>query len=92
MKMTILSASLISLLAGANSMAADVQRGHELVSTHCVSCHGSEVYTRPDRRVTSLPGLYKQVRFCEQNLGLRWFDDDIDNTATYLNQEYYKFE
>jgi hypothetical protein len=52
----------------------------------------SELYTRPNRRVTSLPGLHKQIRFCEQNLGLTWFDDDIENTATYLNQEFYKFK
>ncbi|MCU7852453.1 MAG: cytochrome c [Candidatus Thiodiazotropha sp. (ex Monitilora ramsayi)] len=92
MKKSILAAGLISLSAGVNIQAADVQQGHELVETNCVRCHGSEIYTRPDRRVTSLPGLHKQVRFCEQMLGLTWFDEDVDNTATYLNQEYYKFE
>ena len=87
-----LSLSLIPLLGVAAVQADDVARGKQLVDTHCLRCHGSEVYTRPDRRVTSLPGLHKQVQRCEQMLGLTWFDDDIANTATYLNQEYYKFK
>ena len=84
----------LTLLLGvsAAAQAADVERGKQLVDTHCLRCHGSEVYIRPDRRVTSLQGLHKQVQRCEQMLGLTWFDDDIDNTATYLNQEYYKFK
>jgi hypothetical protein len=80
-------------MLGATSIhAADLQRGHELVESHCQRCHGSEVYIRPDRRVTSLPGLYKQVQRCELMLGLTWFDEDIENTAAYLNQEFYKFK
>lgn len=83
----------IMLSLGATAaQAADPKQGHQLVESHCQRCHGSEVYTRPDRRVTSLPGLHKQVQRCEQMLGLAWFDEDINNTATYLNQEYYKFK
>jgi hypothetical protein len=92
MKTILLTTGLVTLLAGASSQAADVEKGKALVDTHCQQCHGSEVYTRSNRRVSSLPGLHKQVRFCEQNLGLTWFDDDIENTATYLNQEFYKFK
>jgi mono/diheme cytochrome c family protein len=92
MKRLIRPLCLIPLLGGTGVHAADVGRGHELINTHCQRCHGSEVYTRAERRVTSLPGLHKQVRRCEQMLGLTWFDEDIENAATYLNQEYYKFE
>jgi hypothetical protein len=92
MNRIVLSLSLIPLLSGITAHAADVALGKELVATNCQRCHGSEVYTRPDHKVTSLPGLFTQVRRCEQMLGLTWFDDDIENTATYLNQEYYKFK
>lgn len=92
MKRLGLSLILIPLLAGTAVSAADLQRGQELVQTHCKRCHDSEVYTRSERRVTSLPGLRKQVQRCELMLGLTWFDEDINNTATYLNQEYYKFQ
>jgi mono/diheme cytochrome c family protein len=89
-KLLVISTSLLTL-ACTDLLAGDAVKGKELNDEHCVKCHGTEVYTRPDRRVKSLEGLHKQVRFCEQNLGLTWFDDDIDNTATYLNSEYYKF-
>jgi cytochrome c553 len=92
MKRLILPLCLTPLLGVTTVQAADAQKGHELVNTHCQRCHGSEVYTRPDRRVTSLSGLHKQVRRCEQMLELTWFDEDIENTATHLNKEYYKFK
>jgi len=83
--------AIMSLFLAAPGQAADLAKGKALVDQNCVRCHGSEIYTRADRKVTSLPGLHKQVRRCEQMLGLTWFDEDIDNTAGYLNQQYYKF-
>jgi mono/diheme cytochrome c family protein len=91
-RLALITLSLIPLLGGTAAQAADVEQGKKLVSEHCQRCHGSEVYTRPDHKVTSLPGLSAQVRRCEQMLGLTWFDDDIENTATYLNQAFYKFK
>jgi len=67
----------------------DAEALHE---EHCVSCHGSEVYTREDRRVQSREALASQVRMCEQNLGLTWFDDDVDAVTRLLNQKYYQFD
>ena len=74
------------------ALAEDEQTGKQLVDTHCFKCHGTEVYTRPDRRVTSLPKLHSQVRRCELSLGLKWFDQDIENVADYLNKEFYRFK
>ena len=84
---------LIGLLGSISGQAAalDLDKGKTLTEQNCIRCHGSEVYTRDNRRVSSLPGLHKQVRRCEQMLGLTWFDDDINNVAGHLNQQYYKF-
>ena len=57
-----------------------------------MKCHDSGVYTREDRRVTDRDALVKQVKRCEQNLGLSWFDTDINDVVQYLNQSYYKFK
>lgn len=84
--------TMMLTLASTTTMAADTANGKQMTEAHCVKCHGNEVYTREHRRVTSLEGLHKQVRFCEQNLGLTWFDDQIEDTATYLNLEFYKFD
>ena len=83
---------LMALLGVSNAHSADLAKGEALVDENCVRCHGTDVYTREHRRITSLPGLHNQVQRCEQMLGLTWFDEDIDNVAGYLNQQYYKFD
>lgn len=84
---------LLTLFSASSGQAEglDLNRGKTLTEQNCIKCHGSEVYSREDRRVSSLSGLHKQVRRCEQMLGLTWFDDDIKNVSGHLNQEYYKF-
>ncbi|MCP4450195.1 MAG: cytochrome c, partial [Planctomycetes bacterium] len=37
-------------------------------------------------------GLTSQVQRCELSLGLKWFDEDVDDVAGYLNQQFYKFQ
>jgi stalled ribosome rescue protein Dom34 len=64
----------------------------DLYQFNCISCHGAEVYTRTDRKVTSLEGLDRQVRRCELALGLKWFDEEIADMTGYLNTHYYKFQ
>jgi mono/diheme cytochrome c family protein len=83
----------------APAQAADIKKGEQLVNSQCISCHaarfgnnGSEIYTRPDRRVTSLAGLQKQVIRCRDNLKLTWFDEDVDDVVAFLNARYYKFK
>lgn len=79
------------LLSPQASRAGDPEMGKSLVDTHCYHCHKTEVYTRPDRRVNNFDQLLAQVRRCELSLGLKWFDEEIENASIYLNQEYYHF-
>jgi cytochrome c553 len=71
--------------------AADAANGQSLHDDNCVRCHDSQVYTRADRRVTSLQALDTQVRRCDSTLGTTWFDEDIADVVQYLNENYYKF-
>jgi len=73
------------------SIQADNSEGREFHDESCVRCHSSDVYTRENARVKTLPALGKQVRFCKDNLGLSWFEEDVDHVVTYLNKQYYKF-
>lgn len=79
-------------LSAGTTLAADVTAGEQLHDKHCGQCHGTEVYTREKRMVNDHAALEQQVRRCEQNLGLKWFEEDIENVAAYLNQAYYKFD
>ncbi len=79
---------------------ADTALGKQLVEKQCISCHatrfddngdGASIYLRKDRKVHNASALLTQVRACNTNLNLQWFDDDEINVARYLNQSYYKF-
>lgn len=83
--------ALALFLASSKGFTSERQDGRRLHDAHCLECHQTDVYTRSDRRVSSLPGLYKQVRFCEQQLELTWFDQEVESVAEYLNNTFYKF-
>ena len=90
LRLQIVISTLLSIPA-AMSTAADNAHGKTLTQQHCTACHGNEVYTRDNRRVSNLAGLQKQVRRCELSLGLKWFDEDINDVTAYLNESFYKF-
>lgn len=81
----------IALAPAAVSAAEQPISGQALHDANCVRCHSSTVYTRDNRRVKSLPQLKRQVRFCKDNLGLTWFDDEVEAVAEHLNRTYYHF-
>ena len=81
--------ALGALLPGIS--AADEPNAEALYQDNCTKCHSSEIYTRPDRRIQSLDALKAQVRMCEQNLELKWFDDQVDSVVSLLNDRFYKF-
>jgi len=66
--------------------------GEMLHEANCVRCHGTEVYTREDRRVTSYERLANQVAQCDANIGLQLFEEDQEKITNYLNDNFYKFE
>lgn len=93
---TLLCTSL--LISG--PVLAETTHGEKLHAENCISCHttrlgfgnnGTDIYTRPQRRVQSLPGLKKQVNRCKNMLGITWFDEDVAAVVQHLNKNFYKF-
>jgi mono/diheme cytochrome c family protein len=100
-KITFILFGIISLQANANELfaKADVAAGKALHDKNCISCHassfggdGSAMYTRDFAKVTDAKKLIAQVRNCNTNIGLKWFEDEELNVAAYLNKTYYKFD
>lgn len=91
---------LVAINASADPFAGgDPRIGKQMVEKNCISCHassfggdGSGIYTREDHRVKTTKGLIQQIRNCNTNLGLKWFEDEEMHVASYLNQAYYKFK
>jgi len=88
-----LAGLLISATFTATAMAAGNEANGKKLFTgsKCNQCHGTEVYTRKDHKVTDLAKLEAQVRRCDSNLNTNWFDDEIIDVTAYLNKQYYKF-
>lgn len=79
-------------MSGAALANGNSKNGKKLFTeSKCDQCHGTEVFTRPDRKVTSLKALEAQVRRCDSNLNTNWFDDEIHDVTAHLNKKYYKF-
>ncbi len=88
-----IAASVLFLtLSATNAEEIDIAAGKALAEKNCYACHGDQVYTREDRRVTSQQKLTAQVQRCQLQLGLQWFDEDVNNTAAYLNNAFYRFK
>ena len=96
MKKTLFALIVLSGLtqtAYAESMLpGDSAKGKQLHDSGCVSCHGSEVYTRKDRRIKSVEGLIGQVKNCNTNLSRSYSSAQLNDLTKFLNETYYKFE
>ncbi len=97
----ILFVAPVSLAYAGPFARGDATIGKQMVEKNCVACHasrfddngdGSAIYTRKDRKVKTASGLLTQIRSCNTNLGLKWFEDEELHVASYLNKTYYKFE
>ncbi len=81
------------LMSGASFAEGNAGNGNKLYSgSQCNKCHGTEVFTRKDRKVKDLKGLEAQVRRCDSNLNTNWFDDEIHDVTAHLNKKFYKFK
>jgi mono/diheme cytochrome c family protein len=79
-----------SLVAAPSAMAQS--RGELLYTTHCISCHTTEMHWRDKRSASNWPGLKVQVRRWQDAASLAWSDHDILDVSRYLNETIYHFE
>lgn len=78
----LLSAPVVSLAAS---------DGKAIYNKSCTGCHGTEVFTRADRRVNNLGKLKNRVKQCSYAVEAKWFDEEINAVTDYLNKNFYKF-
>lgn len=79
---------LSSLSFTANAGATAGKALHE--EANCIRCHAAQPYD--PAKTTNFEKLVSTVESCSNNLGVGWFDDEIEQVAAYLNQEFYKFK
>jgi mono/diheme cytochrome c family protein len=84
------------LLLGVHTLAyaqgkQSESRGELLYSTHCNSCHTSQLHWREQNLATDWKSLVTQVRRWQNISGLSWREEDISDVAHYLDAVYYRF-
>ena len=67
-------------------------RGELLYTTHCISCHTTEMHWRDKRVANDWTSLKKQVRRWQDASSLAWRESDITEVARYLNETIYLFD
>ena len=85
-----------AVLAGFNAIASAqaapaATRGELLYSTHCVTCHTTQMHWRNDRQAFDWDSLKFQVRRWQGNAGLAWNEADIAEVSRYLNETIYHY-
>jgi mono/diheme cytochrome c family protein len=91
---SLLSASLLILLissAYAASLPGDSAEGKRLFQANCTACHGTDIFTRKDRRVQSLDALKEQLVSCTHAAKKEFSASQMQDLLKYLNDRFYHF-
>jgi mono/diheme cytochrome c family protein len=71
-------------------------QGKNLHDVSCLQCHASltggkpnTIYTRADRKVTSLVGLQQRVKGCAVAADANWSDAERESVVEYLSKTFY---
>ncbi|WP_373017106.1 hypothetical protein [Thiomicrorhabdus sp.] len=80
-----------SLVFFSGSASAEPHPGKILLDkAQCMKCHEAKPFN--PSKTTSYPKLVKAVTFCNANLNTGFWDEEVEEIADYLNQEYYHYE
>ena len=66
-------------------------RGELLYTTHCITCHTTQIHWRDDKQAYDWDSLKSQVRRWQGNAGLQWGEADITEVSRYLNETIYRY-
>ncbi len=82
---------LILSMSAVEPQAGEVYRGLLLYENNCHACHYRFLHYRPHREVRSLAELRRRIAISQNEIGLDWDAEDIDDVRAYLNRRYYRF-
>ena len=82
--------AVVAVVAHAQ-MPPAAARGELLYTTHCQTCHTTQVHWRERRLATDYTSLADQVERWQTNAGLGWSREDVDAVSRYLNAQFYRF-
>jgi hypothetical protein len=85
---TIIPSVALGILMSNTAFAADHPGKALHAQADCMKCHAAKPYE--PAKSDSWPKLLKTVQSCSDNLNTGMFEDEVEQLADYLNNEYYK--
>ncbi len=85
-------ALLAAPLHAAPFAKGDAIKGKALHDKNCTACHGTEMYTRANKKALTAAQLAGRISGCNANTGAGWFPEEEQHVGAYLNQNFYKFK
>jgi hypothetical protein len=83
----------VSLLLAACSGAGGPTKGDpvrgELLHRDCLSCHGTELYVPPQRKIATLAALHDEVERWNDSYNPKMTEREVDDVVAYLNASFY---
>lgn len=70
---------------------ANAERGRLLYDTACSACHTTQPHWREKRAVHSWDDLVAQVQRWQAVAGQNWGPAEVNDVASFLNDQYYRF-
>lgn len=66
-------------------------RGQLLYTTHCNTCHTTQIHWRQQKLVTDWESLVAQVRRWQYISGLGWSEDEVQDVSQHLDTFFYGY-
>jgi cytochrome c553 len=94
MKHIVCAALLILPMSAAHAAAlpGDSEAGKRLLDANCMKCHGTDIFTRSDRKIQSLDALKEQLVACSHAANKEFSASEMQDLLKYLNDQFYRFD
>ena len=91
--MRLIACAAVGMMLAACSAepTGDPARG-EALHRDCLSCHGTELYVPPQRKISTLPALRDAVERWNDMYNPKMTEQEVADVVAYLNANYYKFQ
>ncbi len=91
MKQRLLIALVAIFICLPAANAAAPKNGKALHDSKCTGCHGTRMYTRPNRKIHNLDELQARVEFCNKASKAGFSKTEKADVLQFLNTDFYKF-
>jgi len=91
MRVTCAAAFIGTAAVTVDAHAQNVERGRQLYENHCQVCHTAQIHGRKNRMAFSAGDLREIVERWQQNQGLRWSREEIEDVVQFLGATRYHF-